>query len=114
MNLDDYIQEVEKISDDAVVSRLSRHLASWKNDDTNVVALDNSIESFFGKSWIKDYDTHSHLYKLWSGFKSEAILGIAGLTMNERLYLFGLFERVDSAESESGQKTVYAKLSAHT
>ncbi|MEQ5817161.1 hypothetical protein J3362_16730 [Marinobacter sp. NFXS11] len=114
MNYDEYIEEVERFSDDEVVARLAKHLSEWKQDDTDATKLADSIERFFGNSWIERKETHSHLYHLWSTFKKEAIEGIGGLTMNERLYFFGLFERFDNSQSETARKVIYAKLCAKT
>ncbi len=118
MNYDEYIKEIEKLSEDDVVSRLIKHLVSWKDDDTNVLELADTIERFFGNSCIENKETHSHLYRMWSAFKKEAIEGIAGMTMNERLYWFGLFERFEKVESEpeseQKQKVIYAKVCANT
>ena len=114
MNYDEYIEEIEKYSSDEVVARLVSHLNNWKPGDTNVMELADSIERFFGNSWISNEETHRHLYQLWSNFKSEAIINIGGLTMNERLYWFGLFERFDSNSSDLEQQVIYAKLCANT
>jgi hypothetical protein len=113
MNYDEYIEEVRKYSNDEVVARLVSHLDKWKSDNANVVELADSIERFFGNSWITSEETHSNLYRLWSSFKTQAISGIGGMTMNERLYWFGLFERFENA-SESEQKVIYEKLCATT
>jgi hypothetical protein len=113
MNYDEYIEEVRKYSDDEAVDRLVSHLNDWKSDNTNALELSDSVERFFGNSWITSEETHSHLYKLWSVFKAQAISGIGGLTMNERLYWFGLFERFEST-SEAEQQVIYAKLCANT
>ncbi|TQV65695.1 hypothetical protein FKG94_28255 [Exilibacterium tricleocarpae] len=113
MNYDEYIEEARKYSSDEVVARLISHLSKWKSDNTNAVELADSIERYFGNSWIANEEAHNHLYKLWSSFKAEAISGIGGMTMNERLYFFGLFERFESA-SEAGQQVIYAKLCANT
>jgi hypothetical protein len=113
MNYDEYIEEARKYSSDEVVARLVSHLTNWKSDNSNAVELADSIERFFGNSWITSEETHSHLYKLWSGFKAEAISGIGGMTMSERLYWFGLFERYENA-SEAEQQEIYAKLCANT
>lgn len=113
MNYDEYIEEVRKYSNDEVAARLVSHLEKWKSDNTNAVELADSIERFFGNSWIASEEAHSHLYRLWSSFKIQAISGIGGMTMNERLYWFGLFEHFEDA-SESEQKVIYAKLCATT
>ena len=114
MNYDEYIKEADKFSDDDVVSRLRKHLISWKDDDTNILELADTTERFFGNSWIESEETHSHLYRLWSTFKKDAIEGAGGMTMNERLFWFGLFERFEKSGSESEKKVIYAKVCANT
>ncbi|GAA5191382.1 hypothetical protein [Ferrimonas gelatinilytica] len=114
MNYDEYIKEVERFSGDEVVARLRKYLSEWKKDDSDVIQLANSIERFFGNSWIGNEDTHNHLYGLWSKFEKEAIEGIGGMTMNERLHWFSLFEHYESLQSETAQKVIYAKLCANT
>lgn len=114
MNYDEYIKEVEKFSGDEVIARLSRHLSEWKQDNTNAIELADLVERFFGNSWIQTEETHNHLYRLWSTFKKGAIDNIGGITMNERLYMFGLFQRFESSQSEAAQKVIYAKLCANT
>jgi len=111
MNYDEYIEEARRYSSEEVVARLVAHLTKWKTDNTNVLELADSIERFFGNAWITSEETHNHLYRLWAGFKTQAISGIGGMTMNERLYWFGLFERFENA-SELEQKVIYAKLCA--
>lgn len=113
MNYDEYIEEVRKYSGDEVVARLVSHLINWKSDSTNVLELADSIERFFGNSWITSKAIHSHLYKLWTSFNAAAISGIGGMTVNERLYWFGLFERYENASKEE-QQVIYAKLCANT
>lgn len=113
MNYDEYIEELRKYSGDEVVVRLVSHLINWKSDDTNVVELANSIERYFGNTWIIDEETQSHLYKLWASFSATAISGIGGMTMNERLYWFGLLKLYESA-TETGQQVIYAKLCVNT
>jgi len=113
MNYDEYIEEAGRYSRDETVARLVLHLKAWKADNTNVIELANSIERFFGNSWIASEEVHSHLYGLWSAFKADAIECIGGMTMNERLYWFGLFERFEKGSSAE-QKVIYAKLCADT
>lgn len=114
MNYDEYIKEVQKFSDDDVVARLGKHLAEWKESDSDVIELSKSTERFFGNSWIENEATHNHLYRLWRQFNKEAIEGIGGMTMNERLYWFCLFERYENLQSEIAKRAIYAKLCANT
>ena len=112
MNYDEYIEEVKKFSSDADAARLVLHLDNWKSDSTTVVELAGSMERFFGNSWISHKETHNHLYKLWTAFKIQAISAVDGMTMNERLYWFGLIERFDACSAEEQQR-LYTKLCAN-
>jgi hypothetical protein len=114
MNYDEFISEVKNYDSDSDVAKLLVFLKNWKLNDANVVELQSTINRYFGYSWIESEETHNHLYKLWSSFNSSAIEGVGGMTMNERLFWFGLFERFDSCESEDDKQLIYSKLSANT
>jgi hypothetical protein len=47
---------------------------------------------------------------MWSLFRDEAISGIGGMTMNERLYAFSLSERFDACTDENSRLVIYKKL----
>ncbi len=114
MNYDDFFNEVHKYDSDSDVAKLLGVLKGWKLNTENVVQLQSTIERFFGHSWIESEATHNHLYKLWSSFNTSAIGNIGGMTMNERLFWFGLFEQFDSCKSEAKKQLIYSKLSANT
>jgi hypothetical protein len=114
MNYDEFVNEVKNYDSDSDIAKLLIILQDWKLNDANVVQLQSTIERFFGHYWIESEDTHNHLYKLWSSFNLSAIEGIGGMTMNERLFWFGLFERFDSCKSEAKKQLIYSKLSANT
>ena len=114
MNYDEFVNEVQKYDSDADVAKLFRVLKDWKINGESVVQLQSTIERFFGHSWIESEETHNHLYKLWSSFNTSAIGSIGGMTMNERLFWFGLFEQFDSCKSEAKKQLIYSKLSANT
>ncbi|TPH14529.1 hypothetical protein [Litorilituus lipolyticus] len=114
MNYDEFVNEVQKYDNDADVAKLLGVLKDWKLNSENVVKLKSTIERFFGHSRIESEETHNHLYKLWSSFSTSAIGNIGGMTMNERLFWFGLFEQFDSCKSEAKKQLIYSKLSANT
>ena len=114
MNYDEIINEVQKYDSDSDVAKLLVTFKEWKLNDANVVELQSTVERFFGYSWIENEETHNHLYKLWESFRISAIEGVGAMTMNERLYWFGLFERFDSCKSESKKQLIYSKLLANT
>jgi len=52
------------------------------------------------------------MYALWSEFRDREVEKIGGMTMNERLFTFGLFERFDTFADEDARLIVYQKLLA--
>ena len=112
MTLDELVSTVANSSPDPVVQRLASLLALWKDDDTSVQALRNDIERYIGNSWIERAEVHKTVYALWSEFVSSEINSIGGMTMNERLFAFGLISQFDSASTDQQRERIYAKLLA--
>ena len=113
MNIDDLISSCKNVSHDPVVSRLTELLTLWKLDDRTVDQLRDHIERFIGNTWIQDRDEHNQVYELWTEFRDANIRGIGGMTMNERLYAFGLIERFDTCEDDDSRARIYKKLNSH-
>ncbi len=113
MNYDELISEIQILSaaDDGVQSLINL-LINWKIEETDVNQLVDLVESFFGNSSISSTEIHNSVYKLWSDYKTESIASINVMTMNERLYHFGLFDQFDSCNSEIERRVIYKKLSA--
>lgn len=112
MTLDELAKEIRAVSDEMLIQNIARYIEEWKGDDSNTEALETRIERFFGYVWIPQEEDHSKAYKLWSSFRDEAIHSIGGMTMNERLCTFGLFERLDSCKSEAEKLVLYKKVHA--
>jgi hypothetical protein len=112
MTLDELAKEIRAVSDEKLIQDLARYIEEWKGDDRNAEALETMVERFFGNVWIPQEEVHSKAYKLWSSFRDDAIHGIGGMTMNERLYAFDLFERFDSCKSEAEELVLYGKVHA--
>lgn len=113
MNLDELSSEIRKVSQESVVQELSRHLVEWKDNNETAEELKATIERYIGNSWIEKNEDHETSYKLWSSFRDEAIKGIGGMTMNERLYHFSLFDHFDSCANKEQQLNFYHKLHAN-
>ncbi len=111
MTLDELAVSIEKASRDKEVRALAELIKSWKADESTVSELSSLVERYIGQVWFKTDAIHQKIYSAWQSFKADAILNIGGMTMNERLYTFGLFGRFD-AGSEHEQSIVYAKLQA--
>ena len=112
MNLDELAKEIQNISHEKVIQELSRHLLEWKTNNKTAENLKDEIEKYIGSSWVESDEDHEKVYQLWSSFRDEAILGIGGMTMNERLYFFGLLNRFDSTPNQESRLIVYKKLHA--
>lgn len=58
------------------------------------------VGKWHGNVWFqKDVDSND-FYRNWCNFKEVAIDGIGGMTMNERLYVFGLLELWDESDEK--------------
>ncbi|MGD8478274.1 MAG: hypothetical protein PVI98_14080 [Burkholderiales bacterium] len=114
MNLDELSEEISKVSSEKVVQDLSRFLVEWKDNEETAESLKEGIERYLGNIWIEKNEDHSRIYRLWSSFRDEAISGIGGMTMNERLYWFGLFDRFNAAKNEEERSLLYKKLHARS
>ena len=112
MNIDDLVKEIRSVSSEKVVQGLVDLLRKWKKSDETVEDLNITIERYLGNSWIKKGEDHNRIYCLWSSFRDQAIAGIAGMTMNERLYWFGLFGEFDSCPDQEAKLKIYKKLMA--
>ena len=112
MNLDELSEEIRKVSSEKVVQDLSMFLLEWKDNDETAEELKEGIERYIGNTWIEKNEDHSKIYRLWSTFREEAISGVGGMTMNERLYWFGLIDDFDACQNEKSKLRIYKKLMA--
>ena len=112
MNLDELIKNIRSVSQEEIVQNLSDYLREWKTDDRNAIEFRESVERYLGNIWIEKEGAFKKIYKMWSEFSDVAIDGIGGMTMNERLYWFGLMDLYDNAKNNSEREKFYAKLMA--
>ena len=113
MDLDELAAAIKKTSSDPIALKLSDLISSWKADQLNAIELESNVERYIGNTWMADTIEHEKIYALWSQFRGDAIHGIGGMTMNERLYCFSLFPLWDDAKTEEERKAIYAKLLAN-
>ena len=113
MIFDELASSIKSASSDPVAVKLADLLSQWKQDDSNVEDLESWVERYIGNTWIASEEEHKSIYRLWSEFKTEAVRCIHGMTMNERLFCFGLMSRYDAARTEQERKAIYAKLLAN-
>ena len=112
MTLDELATAIRKTSSDSVALQLADLLSGWIDDEADAAELARTVEQFVGNTWIASSTEHEKIYRLWSEFRDDAIQGIGGMTMNERLYCFSLFHRWDSSQTDEDRKIIYAKLLA--
>lgn len=112
MNLDDLVAKIHNISADPAVQGVADQLAAWKESSDTADELAVAIERHIGHVWIASVQDHERLYALWLAFRRDSIEAIHGMTMNERLYSFGLLDRYYALPSGSDRQAFYTKLLA--
>lgn len=110
--LDSLTQKIRSISKDPIIQKLANQFDEWKLNDRDVRFLDSNIEKFIGTTWIESEEEHNLAYKYWTNFKNENIHTIQGMTMNERLFSFGLIKRYDNCRNREEKDLIYRKLLA--
>ncbi len=112
MHLDDLVQQISAASRDPGARGLCDLFRDWKSDQRTVEELRESVERYIGNGWIQSTAEHEVVYALWAGFRDQAILAIAGMTMNERLSWFSLSAQFDACQSDHERSRLYDKLLA--
>jgi hypothetical protein len=112
MTLDGLAQALRSVSDEKLLAELAQYIGAWKADDRDLIELETMVERFFGNTWLPSEEDHSKAYNVWKAFREDAVRNIGGMTMNERLYLFGLLERFDASNSDNERRVVYGKVLA--
>ena len=110
MTLDELEQEIRAVSADPAVHGVANQLNAWKDSSDTADELSIAIERHIGNVWIGSDREHERVYALWSTFRQDSIEAIRGMTMNERLYSFGLLDRFYSLQSDGDRQVLYAKL----
>jgi len=109
MNLDELVQSIRQLSTDKEVQGLSHWMLEWKTSDADIAGLRYTVEKYFGTVWIDSEDIHNAAYELWQTFLKLVVDRVDGMTVNERLYHFSLFDAYD-AVSEARRAELLAKL----
>ena len=112
MNLDELTKNIRKVSKEEIVQKLADNIHEWKTDGRTAVELKDNVERFLGYTWIEKRNDFDKVYNMWTEFRKSAIDGIGGMTMNERLYWFGLLELFDKTNNDAEQEKYYGKLMA--
>jgi hypothetical protein len=117
MNLNELISNVKNLSNcDNSVLGLIWYLEDWKKNNKTVLELNRTIGKFidgvFPDKNDKNEGNLKKIVRILYDFQNEIILNIGGMTMNERLYFFSLFERFDFCKNNKGKEIIYEKLLA--
>jgi len=111
MNIDELIQLYEN-ENSPVIKRIAIIINDWKISDKDVDDLVDVIEKYFGNTWIEDTKEYEKNYRIWTDFKNTEIVSLPGMTMNERLWIFGLIDRFDQLKTDGEKEIIYKKIKA--
>ena len=109
MNLDDLAQSIPD-SENVLRHDLARWINGWKKSDASLEELVDLITKWHGNVWFKDPEFSNTFYQNWLHFKTVDIAGVTSMTVNERLYTFGLVELWDTLD-EAERAILLAKFS---
>lgn len=109
MNIDELVSSIEE---NELRENLSQWVCEWKKDESDINKLYEMVAKWHGNVWFKDQSKQNEFWLNLQVFKDKAVTGIGGLTVNERLYWFGLFGEWDSS-NETDQQRIRGKLHAH-
>lgn len=112
MNLNELAAAVRQVSPEKTVQDLAQLLLEWKTDTQTVEALSEQVEKYLGNTWITPDEDYEKIYRLWSAFRDNTVDTIGSMTMNERLYYFGLLDNFDADDSPQYRSRLYHKLHA--
>lgn len=111
MNLDDLVQSIPDSEPD-LRNQLAHWIDEWKRSGDSIEKLSYLVGKWHGNVWFEEADVSNKFCRDWTQFKTEAIEGINNMTMNERLFSFGLFALWDSADEKS-KSIIRTKLKAN-
>lgn len=83
-----------------------------EKDENDINKLYEIVVRWHGNVCFIDASQQNAFWEALQRFKEYAVTGIGGMTINERLYWFGLFEEWDSAD-DAGQQRIRRKLHAN-
>ena len=110
MNIDDL---VNSINEPDFKVELNDWVYKWKNDDADVMSLYELVAKWYGNVWFVDQSNQNLFWKNLQLFKINAVDCINGMTLNERLYWFGLIDKWDNS-NKNVQEKIRNKLHAPT
>ena len=112
MNIDELIHGIRSCSPEREVQGLADWIADWKVGETTIENLKHIGDKYLGTMWLSSDALHEAVYALWQRFVHEKIEKVHGMTMNERLFTFGLMDQFDAALADERLK-FYKRLLAN-
>lgn len=109
MNLDEL---VASIPEPGLRDELFRWVDEWKSDQSDVERLSALIREWHGNVSFADPHAQDEFYARFEHFREWVIQNLGGMTVNERLYWFGLFDHWDQS-NESTRERLRVKLRAN-
>lgn len=101
----------EYVANRRLRNALKMEIANWKQDASGLQDLTDILEKSIGlvsqSTTVSGLDFSKHC----ALFVESAISNVGGLTVNERLYWFGLFDVWDSS-TKGGQNRIRLKIEA--
>ena len=112
MNLDELISNIKILSkDDNTISTFLSIIEDWKINNKTVSELNYCIDKFRDGFFPKKDEIHLiKIGMLLHNFQKEIISSINGMTINERIYAFSLFDRFELCKKNSKEEDIYQKL----
>lgn len=96
-----------------VAADLLTILSLWIEDDDDILSLKENVENYIEGSALECGTERQHIETLWMEFCTSAIDCIHGMTMNERLFAFGLLDRFNQSRlSKEAVSVIYLKVLA--
>jgi hypothetical protein len=83
---------------------------AWPTDSTTPAQLLDEMNRLLGNVWFSTTEIHQQAFEALEAF-AQTVRDLGGMTVNERLYFFGLFDKWD-ASSEADQKAIQSKIRA--
>lgn len=111
MNLDKLVNSIPN-SEPNPKESLFKWVNEWKHNTLGVSNLEYLIGKWHGNVWFKDANVSNKFYKEFVEFRDKGIRAVNGMTLNERLYLFSLFDLWDSNNPDV-QNIIRKKLEAN-
>jgi hypothetical protein len=96
--------------DAALVDVFLKRLGRWREDESTVEELASELDRTLGHIWFSSNEAHATVALIIARLR-DTVAAIGGMTMNERLYAFDLFDRWDRS-SDAERDVLYRKLLA--